>query len=284
MADDQQTPHDWHRLFGMMMTDLFTGAPFAVELERDVSIQQQFLDVVVGRRRPGRFAGRLPDGLTGLAAHNLITFKSHHEALDAWTIDELIGHYVAYRKHVSPSPSKLIPADQFRRLAVCVRRPRKLPRQAPWRRHQPGVYDYRWGATTIRVVVAREVSRESHTAPWHLFSSLPDLVGFGQSSYPQRSALTSALLDRLFGKYREEGLVMPYTMQEFMRDYIKWKLPTLSRVEREDVLRSLPAEERLAGIPAEERLAGLSVEQIRRYLDRAAAGQQSPARKPRRKK
>jgi hypothetical protein len=284
MAAEQTALRDWHRLFGAMMTDLFTRSPFVVELERDVSMQQQLLDVVVVRRRPGRFAGRLPDGLTGLVAHNLITFKSHHEALDAWAMKELAAHDVAYRKLVSPPPSKLIPENQFRLFAVRVRRPRKLLRQVPWRRRQPGVYHCRWGTDTIRVVVAGEVSRQSHNAPWHLFSTSPDLVGFGQRSYPQRSEFTSALLDQLLGRYREEGLIMPYTMQEFMRDYIKDRLPELPQEEREDVLRSLPVEERLAGIPPEDLLAVLPLEQIRQYLDRATAGRKAGVSKPRRKK
>jgi hypothetical protein len=54
---------DWHRLFGLLLTDFFTGSPFTVEIERDLSVQQQLLDVVIVRRGRGRFAGRLPDGL-----------------------------------------------------------------------------------------------------------------------------------------------------------------------------------------------------------------------------
>src|SRR6202030_2979287 len=94
---------DWHRLFGLLLTDFFTGSPFTVEVERDLSAQQQFLDVVILRRGRGRMSVRLPDGLDGLAAHNLLTFKSHHEALDGWAMKELVGHYVAYRKLVSTS-------------------------------------------------------------------------------------------------------------------------------------------------------------------------------------
>jgi hypothetical protein len=293
MAAEPTTLRDWHRLFGLLLTDFFTGSPFTVEVERDLSVQQQFLDVVVVRRRPGRFRGRLPDGLEGLVAHNLITFKSYHEALDAWAMKELVAHDVAYRKLVSPSPAELLPEDQFRLFAICARRPRKLPRQVPWRRRQPGVYDCRWGTDTIRVVVAGEVSREPHNAPLHLFSTSPDLVGFGRRIYRPRSEFTSGLLDQLFGLYRAEGLIMPYTMQDFVRDYMKEHLPELSREEREDVLRSLPVEERLAGIPPEERLAGiapeerlagLSVEQIRRYLDQVTAGYKVQSRQPRRKK
>jgi hypothetical protein len=86
---------EWHRLFGLLLTDFFTGTPFTVELERDLSAQQQFLDVVILRRGRGRFAGRLPDRLEGLAEHNLLTFKSLREALDPWALRELMGHYVA---------------------------------------------------------------------------------------------------------------------------------------------------------------------------------------------
>ena len=54
-----------------------------------------------------------------------MTFKSHHEALDGWAMKELVGDDVAYRKLVSPSPSRLLPEDQFGLYAVC----RALPAQ-----------------------------------------------------------------------------------------------------------------------------------------------------------
>src|ERR1700722_14181872 len=98
MADDREALRDWHRLFGLLLTDFFTNSPFSVEIERDLSLQQQFLDVVVLRRGRGQLIGRLPDGLEDLLAHNLITFKSHWETLNAWAIKELISHYVTYRK------------------------------------------------------------------------------------------------------------------------------------------------------------------------------------------
>src|SRR5437588_6965482 len=109
MTVEREELRDWHRLFGLLLTDFFTNSPFVVEVERDLSQQQQLLDVVVVRRGRGRFTVRLPDGLEGLAAHNLITFKSHREALDGWAVKELIGHYVAYRKLASPSPAELLP-------------------------------------------------------------------------------------------------------------------------------------------------------------------------------
>jgi hypothetical protein len=95
MAAAPEALREWHRLFGLLLTDIFADSPFAVEVERDLSQQQQFLDVVIVRRGRGRFRGILPDGLGNLADHNLITFKSLREALDDWAIRELIGHDVA---------------------------------------------------------------------------------------------------------------------------------------------------------------------------------------------
>ena len=284
MADDREALRDWHRLFGLLLADFFTDSPFTVEVERDLSEQQQFLDVVILRRGRGRFSGRLPDGLDGLTPHNLISFKSHHEALDAWAMKELVGHYVAYRKVVSPSPSELLPEDQFRLYAVCARFPHNLSSQAPWQERQAGVYDCRWGTDVVRVVVAGQLPREGHNAPLHLFSASPGLVGFGQGAYRRRSADTSLLLEQLLESLPGEGSAMSYTMEDFRRDYLKKHLAKLTPEERREILDHLPAEERLAGLPPEQRLAGLSDEQIRQYLHQRASERPAEPRKPRRKK
>jgi hypothetical protein len=57
MPTKRDSLRDWHRLFGLLLTDFFTGSPFTVEVERDLSQQQQLLDVVIVRRGPGRFVG-----------------------------------------------------------------------------------------------------------------------------------------------------------------------------------------------------------------------------------
>jgi hypothetical protein len=180
MAAKRDALRDWHRLFGLLLSDFFTGSPFTVELERDLSKQQQLLDVIIVRHDRGRFADRLPDGLDDLTSHNLLTFKSHRETLDDWAIKELIGHYVAYRKFVSRSPSALMPEALFRLYAVCARFPHSLAGQAPWQERQAGVYDCRWGTDTVRIIVAGQLPREAHNAPLHLFSASPELVSYGQ--------------------------------------------------------------------------------------------------------
>jgi len=284
MAVERQALRDWHRLFGLLLTDFFTGTPFAVEVERDLSAQQQLLDVAIIRRGRGRFPGRLPDGLEELRPHNLVTFKSHHEALDGWALKELSGLDVAYRKFVSPSPADLLPEDQFGLYAVAARFPHNLSGQIPWQKVQAGVYDCRWGTDTIRVVVAGELPREAHNAPLHLFSASPDLIEFGSGSYRRRSEQTSRLLGQLFDRLRGEGLVMAFTMEDFNRQYIKEHFPQLTPEEQQEVLEALPPDRRLAGLPPEQLLAGLSATQIQRYLDRLTAAPPAPPRKPRRKK
>jgi hypothetical protein len=191
MAVEREALRDWHRLFGLLLTDFFSGSPFVLEVARDLSVQQQLLDVVIVRRGRGRFAGRLPDGLEGLRSHNLLTFKSHHEALDGWALKELVGLDVAYRKLVSPSPSELLPEDQFGLYAVAARFPHNLASLVPWQRAQAGVYDCRWGTDTIRVVVAGELPCEAHNAPLHLFSASPNLIEFGSGAYRRRADQTS---------------------------------------------------------------------------------------------
>ena len=127
----------------------------------------------------------------------------------------------------------------------------------------------------VRVVVAGQLPREAHNATLHLFSASGDLVGFGRGAYRQHSARTSRLLGQLLETFQAEGLLMPYTMEDFERDYVKKHFPKLTPEEKEEVLRSLPPE---------MRLAGLSEQQIKRYLHQLAAGHPAKPRKPRRKK
>jgi hypothetical protein len=287
MAVKREALRDWHRLFGLLLTDYFSGSPFAVEVERDLSVQQQLLDVVIVRRGRGRFAGRLPDGLEGLRPHNLLTFKSHHEALDAWAVKELVHHDVAYRKLVSPSPSELLPDGQFGLYAVAARFPHNLSVQAPWQKVQAGVYDCRWGTDTVRVVVAGELPREAHNAPLHLFSAAPDLIEFGRGAYRRRSENTSALLRQLLERLQGEGLTMSYTMEDFQRQYAKEHFSQLTPEEQREALERLSPDDRrkvLQSLPAEELLAVLSADQIRQHLERLTAPRPAQPPKPRRKK
>ena len=109
----------------------------------------------------------------------------------------------------------------------------------------------------------------------HLFSAAPELVGYASGAYRQRSENTSALLRQLFERFRGEGLTMPFTMEDFQRQYVKEHFHELTPEEQREVLRSLPPEE-LLGV--------LSAEQIRQYLDRLTARRPAAPHKPPRKK
>jgi hypothetical protein len=287
MNGERESLRDWHRLFGLLLTDFFSGSPFVVEVERDLSVQQQLLDVVIVRRGRGRFTDRLPDGLEGLRPHNLVTFKSRHEALDGWAMKELVGADVAYRKLVSPSPSELLPEDRFGLYAVAARFPHNLAGQVPWQWVQTGVYDCRWGTDTIRVVVAGELPQEAHNAPLHLFSAAPEVVVFGGGAYRRRSEQTSRLLEQLFERLQVEGFAMSFTMEDFNRQYIKEHFPRLTPEEQRETLERLsPADRRkvLQSLPVEELLTFLTAEQIQKLRAQLAAPQPSQPRKSRRKK
>lgn len=61
----------WHRLFGLSLTDYFTGTDYTVELEKDLSLKQQLLDVVIIEKRQG---SRRMSFLTVLKIWRHITF------------------------------------------------------------------------------------------------------------------------------------------------------------------------------------------------------------------
>lgn len=274
VPDEQQTLRDWHRLFGLLLADFFTGTPFTVEIERDLSEQQQFLDVLIVRKESGRLAIRLPDGLDDLTAHNLITFKSHHEALDAWAMKELIGHYVAYRKLASPTPSNLLAEDQFQLYAVCARFPQGLSTQIAWQERQAGVYDCRWGTDNVRVVVVGELPREAHNAPLHLFSASPELVGFASGIYRRGSETSSRILGQLFNRFQEEGFSMSFTLRDYEVEMLRRRFPKMTPEERKEFIESFPPEELLAQLPEDV---------IRNYLEKQTAKRSPTARKRKKK-
>ena len=137
------TSRDWHRLFGLFVTDFCTDSPFEVEVEMDLSLKQQYLDVVIVRKRPGESHRQWPDGMENLADHNLLSFKSFWEPLDPWAMDELLGHYVNYRKQISPKGAPLVPTEHLRLFAVCARFPEQLQSTFGLQQLQPGVLQTR---------------------------------------------------------------------------------------------------------------------------------------------
>jgi hypothetical protein len=267
----------WHRLFGLMLADQLDPSTYHVELEKDMSVQQQRLDVVVVRRDPGsavpgnvETGDHLPDGFD-FVEHNLITFKSFREPLDDWSLKELTSHYVAYRKMISED--RLLPEAQFGLYAVCARTPQKLQRQFDVQTLAPGVLEARRGTDRIRIIVANEIPMAEQNSPLLLFSSQFERVEYGQKTLRLKSDTTSRIVNVLFGNYQVEGMTVPYTLEQFRIDsaerLLKGMKPEeiVKAIKPEDYLKALKPEERLQGMKPEDIAKALSPEDIQKLLN-----------------
>lgn len=244
---------DWHRLFSLILEDFFTGSPFTVEPEVDLSKKLQLLDVAVIRKGEGEFVGQLPDGFDDLVEYNLVTFKSYQEALDDWTLDELLGHFVNYRKQISPSFSDLLPVSMFRLYGICARFPSRLDSLAKLTRLREGVYEVAWGIRKVRIVVINGLPLAEQNAIFQFFSAVPSQVQYAEEHYHRRNPETSRTLEQLLHRYAEEG-IMPYRLADLIREV------------RKEVAESMTMEERLEGVPPEERLKGVPPEEILKHV------------------
>lgn len=264
-VNGSQEKVNWHRLFGLLLEDFFTGSPYEVETEKDLSLHQQLLDVVIVRKNKGAFRERLPDGLDDLTAYNLVSFKSFQEALDPWAVKELIGHYVNYRTQLSKRGEALLSEEQFRLYAVCCRHPNNLAQVVPLTKKQDGVFDCIWGTDRIRVVVAADMPQVEHNAALHLFSASGEKFEFGKAHYHPRSPLTSTLLYQLFRGYQVEGITMPVTLEEFYREWID--------AHADEILDQLPPEKLASKLTPKQRVEGLSVADLERLLEERRAAE-----------
>ncbi len=251
---------NWHRIFGLTLADFFTGTRYTVELEKDLSLQQQFVDVVVIEQTEGAPVEELPDGLDNLGPHNLATYKSFHQPLDAWTLDELLGHYVNYRKQesVKLDPQKLLPEEDFRLYAICTREPTKLAGQTELRPLREGVYEVLWGSQSIRVIVLSQVPKHPRNAVWQLFSNVREGVHFGAANYLWRSSKHSLVVNDLYHYYQAEVPSMPYTWDDYYDEKaLEHKDKILARLPVEDRLKGVKPAELLKRVPVADRLQGV---------------------------
>jgi len=257
---------NWHRLFGLTLIDLFTDSDYQVELEKELSLKKQYLDVVIIKKTTGTTLKEKPSGLENLVEHNLLTYKSLREPLDDWAIEELIGYYSNYRKLVSPSLDDLLPASWFNLYAVSTRYPYKLlNKDMIFKEVQKGVYDMTWGNRLIRVIVLSRIGKEKKNSIWQLFSGKDDGFVYGDEHYDWHCPTEKAVLNQLYELYQLEGGIMPYTMEDFTKDFTREHLHLLAPEER---LKGLPPSEILKGLPPSEILKGLPPEAIKEYLSK----------------
>ena len=256
---------NWHRLFGLALTDFFTDSTWVVELEKDLSLKRQLLDVVILRKETGNPIELLPDGLDNLRHYNLLSYKSLREPFDDWALKELTGHYVNYRKQISPSFQNLLPEEEFQLFGVSSRYPQKLASQVEFQAIQEGVYEIQRGSDLIRMIVLSEIAHAEHNAIWHLFSGIPGEVEFASRQYRGHTREISTILNQLFENYHLEGLEMTYTMEDFQKDYVRDHLGVLSTDDR---LKGLSTDEILKRLSTDEILKRLSLEEIQKYLEK----------------
>ena len=238
----------WHRLFGLLLMDYLTHRGFRVELEKDLSLKRQFLDVlVVEREDESPDLSGICDGFDNLSAHNLISYKSHRQSLNAWAVEELIGHYVNYRKILG----KKAKPDDVRLYAVSTRNPAKLLSLAPAREASPGVLDISVLSRAIRILVLSRLPLEQRNAVIAFFSFDAEKVRFALNNYQWRQDDASTVINQLLEKYALEGIAMPYTMEQFRKEFIKAHLHEL---DPDEILAHFDPDKILARFDPENRL------------------------------
>jgi hypothetical protein len=272
----------WHRIFGMALTQYFAGTDWKVDVEVDLSLQQQRLDLVILRRAGPAAPVVWPDGFGTPAEYNLLTFKALQDPLDAFALKELAAHGVNYRKLVSPDLDHLLPEGPFRLVAVSMRFPRGLADRVVLQPQGPGAYDVLWGSDTIRVLVLREMPDAEQNLVWNLFSSDRERITAAFQRLGPRLQSWSSILNHLLRYYGLEGMAMPYTMEDFEREveenFLRKLTPEklLARLSPEQLLAHLSPEQRLEGLSAEQVLSRLSREEIEKYLRQHKPSQDEP--------
>jgi len=252
---------NWHRIFGAVLCDFFSDSTYSVELEKDLSLKQQFLDVVVVRKTdsdaPSNKMLELPDGFDNLHEHNLITYKSHQETLNRYALFELYGHFINYMKQAE-NQGISVDFNNCQLYAVSARMPEKLLTQGDFRPIQAGVYEYDVLEYTLRIIVTSGMDNLARNAVWQLFSGNQTQFAHGVRHYDIHQIPHNELMRQVFRYYQlEELFPMAYSLEEFIKDLHEETLNSLTEQDRIKAMQRLPIEKRLEGIPTTERLEGI---------------------------
>jgi hypothetical protein len=187
-------------------------------------------------------------------------------------LDELIGHYVNYRKQRLAGDGKRHPLDAFGLYAVATRYPEQLTRVQPLRATAwDGVYELPWGGHLVRVIVLNRIEQHPRNAAWELFASEQDRMRQGLAHYRARHPHPSdsghwELLEQLYRLYRREAPDMAYTLEQFLRETHEMVIDEAIRSNPEAILQRFDPEERLKGLNPEDRLKGLDPAAIEAWL------------------
>lgn len=284
----------WHELLGKALADALMGLPYSISSEEELALRSQRLDVLIIEQSPSpqRLVAppaERPDGLEDLAAHNLLSFKAAGQSFNAWAAEELISHFVTYRKLASiralrqlpvgddtpiAEPSQrypLLPVEQFRCYAIATRFPRNLVKQLPSKSCQKtaksGLYQLRFGTRTLRLVVINQLELHPRNAPWGLFATDDTHWQAAYRAYRPRSDI-GAHLHNLIAYHRLGEGNMAHTQEDMKRDAREWLKSFLPELDPEDRLKGLDPEDRLRGLDPEDRLKGLDPQVIEDWLNK----------------
>ncbi|WP_211942383.1 hypothetical protein [Cylindrospermopsis raciborskii] len=239
------------------MTVHFYNSPYEVEVEKDLTIRKQLLDIIIIKRYKDSGFNLYPAGLENMSKHNLISYKSIHESFTVWSLMELIGHYVNYRKQTSKSLSNLLPEEDYRLYGLTTHEPTQLMGRLKWKTVSEGVYDIECVTMNVRLIVLSKIPKSANNELWRLFSARAEVVEEAISHYQEsyRKSEYSILMQQLYEFYLKEKLPMTYTLEQFKKDFV------ISHLRE---------------IPTEEVFKQYSLEEIKQYSPKELLKQYSP--------
>ena len=91
---------------------------------------------------------------------------------------------------------------------------------------------------------------QEQNALWQLFSGKARGFEYGDVHYQWRVPEDKSLLNQLYQLYLKEGVKMPYSFEEFHRDYT---IPFIESLPLDIKLRGMTPQERLKGLAPDER-------------------------------
>lgn len=157
------------------------------------------------------------DELEALRPHNLMTYKSIRGSLNAWSIEELIGHYVNYRKAFAPD----VPATDFGLYAISTRDPRKLLAGTTVEQIKPGVLRLTMLHRNLTIIVPRRIDPHPRNAIWELFSGDPQRFLNGTKRYHWRQTDPWPVLGALNEHYQQLGIPRVISNRAFLMWFLK---------------------------------------------------------------
>ncbi len=103
---------------------------------------------------------------------------------------------------------------------------------------------------------------------WQLYSANPRKIQIARLNYQHKLTELGSIINQLFEFYKMEGVIVSYTVEDYVKDYVKDHLDLLSpedifkKFSSEEILEKFSTQERLIGLSAQERLTGLSSKDI----------------------